>query len=104
MNIVLFTSSPIISNLVKNILASYNVDVSTNPNGYINSDYDMIMIDSNLFSDSIMNHKKPVLLINTQLHSTLCVEIRMDGGNCISLPFTRDELISVVESLNQQIK
>ena len=65
---------------------------------------DMIMIDLNLFSDSIMNHKKPVLLINTQLHSALCVEIRMDGGNCISLPFTRDELISVVESLNQQIK
>lgn len=101
MNIVLFTNSPIISNLVKNILASYNVEVSTNPNGFINNDYDMIMIDSNLFSDSIMNHKKPVLLINTQAHMALCAEIRMDGGDCISVPFTRDELISQVNSLSK---
>lgn len=101
MNIVLFTNSPIISNLVKNILASYNVEVSTNPNGFINDDYDMIMIDSNLFSDSIMNHKKPVLLINTQSHMDLCAEIRMDGGDCISVPFTRDELISQVNSLSK---
>lgn len=99
MNIVLFTYSPIISNLVKNILASYNVDVSTNPVGFVNSDYDMVIIEDNLFVKSIFDLNVPVLLITVASNLVGCIEVRKLGGNCINKPFTRDMLLNVINSL-----
>ena len=101
MNIILFSSSPTITNLVKNILSNYNVVTSTNPNGFINSDYDMVIIEDNLFVKGVFDLKIPVLLITTESNLVGCMEVRQLGGLCINKPFTRDMLLNVMKSITE---
>lgn len=102
MNIIFFTANPVISNLVKNILSTDNITVSTNPNGFINSDYDMVMVDYNLFTRNLMNLNIPVLYFNHNRMMSLCNEVVVLGGHCIDIPFTREQLLSKISLLSQQ--
>ena len=101
MNIILFSSSPPITNLVKNILSNYNVVSSTNPVGFVNSDYDMVIIEDNLFVKSIFDLNVPVLLITVASNLVGCSEVRQLGGDCINKPFTRDMLLNVVKLMTE---
>jgi len=99
MNILFYSSSPVISNMISNVLSDDNLTISTNPNGFVNNDYHLIMIDDGLFSESVFTHSIPVLLITTPQKEVLCQIVVSNHGGYIYKPFTPDELINVINKL-----
>lgn len=99
MNILLYSNSPVISNMISNILTEDKITVSTNPNGFINNDYKLIILEDNLFNELIFTHSVPVLYITTPAHRDICSVVISHGGGYIYKPFTPEEFINVVNKL-----
>ena len=95
--IISFISQTQVSHLVTSSLSpTYIVESSTNPNGFTNCDYSLIIIDNSLFSESILYHSVPVLLLTTdetREFNQLVVEY---DGAFMYKPFTPDDLVTLV--------
>ena len=95
--IISFISQAQISHLVTSTLSTYyTVEASTNPNGFTNCDYSLIIIDNSLFSEPILYHSVPVLLLTTdetREFNQLVVEY---DGAFMYKPFTPDDLVTLV--------
>lgn len=95
--IISFISQTQVSHLVTSSLSpTYIVESSTNPNGFTNCDYSLIIIDNSLFSESILYHSVPVLLLTTGEFSEFNHFVVEYGGGFIYKPFTPDELLTIV--------
>lgn len=102
MNIIFFTTSPVMSNLIKNILTTDNVTISTNPNSFGSDLFDLIIIEEDLFTNSIGTHSIPVLLLTTSGNrdeECLSLYNQTKQGRCLSKPFYPDDLISAISQL-----
>ena len=99
MNILIYSTQPVITNMITNILSDDNITVSTNPNGFVNNDYNLIIVEDNLFNENIFSHSIPVLYVTTSSYLNFCMVAVSHGGGYIFKPFTPDELISVVNKL-----
>ena len=105
MNIMFFTTSPVMSNLVKNILATDNVTISTNPNSFNSDGYDLIMIEQPLFNRNISEYSLPILLLSTATEDNLYCHFLYElnpKGICLAKPFQRDDLISTINKVMAQ--
>lgn len=98
--IISFISQTQVSHLVTSSLSpTYIVESSTNPNGFTNCDYSLIIIDNSLFSESILYHSVPVLLLTTGEFSEFNHFVVEYGGGFIYKPFTPDELLTIVDKI-----
>ena len=97
MNIIAFCSSPALTNYISNTLSEDHVVQSTNPNGFINSDYDLIMVEDRLLTDSLFEQGLPVLLITHLNYGLREIEnmMRMVGDRHIRVNYIFKPIVEV---------
>ena len=99
MNILLLSASPVICNLIRNILSTDNITVSSNSNGEVSSLTNMIMVDESLFVPNLCKKNIPVVLLSSGNLESINQEARVLGARVLMKPFTRDQLIETVNQI-----
>lgn len=99
MNILLLSASPVMSNLIKNVLSTDNITVSSNSNGEVSSLINLIMVDESLFVPTICQKNIPVVLLSSGNLESINEEAKILGTNVLMKPFTRDQLIETVNQI-----
>lgn len=96
MNILLLSNSPVMCNLIKNILSTDSIAVSSNSNGEVSDVTDLIMVDENLFVSKLCEKNIPVVLLTSMTLESINKQAKTLGASLLMKPFTRDQLIETV--------
>ena len=96
MNILLLSASPVMCNLIKNVLSTDNITVSSNSNGEVANVTNLIMVDELLFVPSLCEKDVPVILLTNKSLESINNKAETLGAYFLMKPFNRDQLIETV--------
>lgn len=96
MNILLLSASPVMCNLIKNVLSTDNITVSSNSNGEVANVTNLIMVDELLFVPSLCEKDVPVILLTNKSLESINNKAETLGAYLLMKPFNRDQLIETV--------
>jgi len=102
MKILLIEYSPVITNMITNILTEDNIVKTTNGNIDIPSNTDLIIFDLQLITENILNSKIPSILLCTgqdEIRRIYALEKATAKMNYVVKPFTGEQLKDKINSL-----